>query len=399
MGLIILILLVIFIVIIDKKVYSTIYTPSIMLSVPFIIICILYDLYSDKLGFLPLNYDVLFIWVFGLFFFWVTGLFVNKIVTSKDKFPVDIYNSENKIVINRYNTKFLNFVFLLSIILLFTLNQAYNIYIVSGGYEAEEYLGKGIQGHLVVIVRFFSIISFLSLFSGQGKVNKFKNLFIILISLSLSVLYGTKSGILILILSYYFSWAIFYNKKISIFHILLAVALGFGIFFLSYSLLFGRLASLDFIWEHMIMYYVSGTASMNAYFSGKGDIGIDSEMLFRSFYNIVYLVSGDSDLIQNVISDEWTFIGNGTVINVKTFFGTIYLYGGLWYGIFSIIVFSFFSHLLLKLVINTKDIFTVALYVFILSTFCFGWFDFYLNTLAVYEYIGIVFFVNLLKKY
>src|SRR5690606_27382416 len=62
MGLLLLILSTTAIVFLDKKIYGTFYTPSIILSVPFLVICILYDLNADLLGFTALNYDVLYIW-------------------------------------------------------------------------------------------------------------------------------------------------------------------------------------------------------------------------------------------------------------------------------------------------------------------------------------------------
>src|SRR5690606_30030269 len=227
-----------------------------------------------------------------------------------------------------------------------TLREAYNIYLAVGGEGVEEYLGSGIQGHLINILKFVSILSFLSLFIKLSKLSKVKNVFIILVSVALSVMYGTKSGILILLISYYLAWSLFFNKKIKVIHILIGLVVGFLVFLLSYSLLFGRLADFDFIFEHMVMYYVSGIASMNAYFITNGPIGIEPELIFRSYFNILNLITGNSENVKNVISDEWTYVGNGTSLNVKTFFGTIYLYGGLYIGIVAVIIFSLFVHYL-----------------------------------------------------
>jgi len=114
MGLLLLILSTTAIVFLDKKIYGTFYTPSIILSVPFLVICILYDLNADLLGFTALNYDVLYIWVFGLFFFWITGVVttvsmpVKRYIVSKEEKQKDIYF---------YGKNLTNFSFLLACIL------------------------------------------------------------------------------------------------------------------------------------------------------------------------------------------------------------------------------------------------------------------------------------------
>lgn len=396
MGLIILIFVVILIYFLEKRIYKTIYTPSIMLGGPFLVICILYNFYYENLGYYPLNYDVLYIWIFGLILFFSMGCITTLIVGQKNRQSAGslILTANDSLLV--FNKGLLNVVFACSIIAILVLRQAYSIFVTSGPDEVENYLGKGIQGHLVVSIKFFSIASFISLFLPISKINKLKNAFIVFMSIALSLLYGTKSGVLILIVGYYLIWVIYFNKKIKVTHILLAISLGFGIFYLSYSVLFGRLAPIDFIWQHMVMYYVSGTASMSVYFSNHNPSGVEPEMIFRSFYNTVNLLTGNSEDIKGVISDKWTVIGPGAMVNVKTFFGTIYLYGGLGGGIVAVIIFSFLSYISLYWVQKgSKNIFNICLYVYLISTFCFGWFDFYLNTIALIEYMAITFLFGL----
>lgn len=400
MVLLILILLVGCVYYLEKKIYGTVYTPCIMLGIPFLMICLLYDQYSNDLGYYPLNYNVLYIWIFGLVLFFSVGLVTTLVLEKGGIKNKQILASEiaHKSLI-QFNKGLINIIFVCALLSIFVLKQAYSIFITAGPDEVEKYLSGGIQGHLVVSLKFFSITSFISLFMPISRISRFKNVFIVIIALSLCLLYGTKSGVLILIVTYYLAWAIYFNKKIKIVHIVLAVALGFGIFFLSYSVLFGKWAPLDFIWQHMVKYYVAGTASMSVYFSNYNPAGIEPEMLFRPFYNIIFLLTGNSQNIKDVISNEWTVIGTGpgTVVNVKTFFGTIYLYGGIKGGILAIVIFSFLSYFCLHLVQKgVKNVLIICLYVYILSTFCFGWFDFYLNTLALIEYVAFTFLFGLL---
>ena len=159
-------------------------------------------------------------------------------------------------------------------------------------------------------------------------------------------------------------------------------------------MVFGRLAPVDFIWNHMILYYVSGTGGMNVYFTGGKPVGIEPDLLFRFFFNVFYTLTGNSHEVKTVISEEWTFIGIGNPINVKTFFGTIYLYGGEIVGILAIVFFSFLIHIIFKL--RKSNFLLLILYVFMLSMLCFGWFDFYFNTVAFYESIFLIFIFNAL---
>ena len=197
MGLIVLIIEVFLIVLLDKKLYKTYYTPSIMLSVPFVLICLLYDLNSTRLGLVPLNYDVLFIWVFGLFFFWLTGIIAFALVPGK---PRILSISENMYELEKVSRKLLGFSFFLAIILTYFLYKAYTLYITQGGEAAEGFLGTGVHAHLVNYLKLLSIIAFLALFKKDHLFAKLRNVYIIFISLAISVMYGTKSGILLLFL-------------------------------------------------------------------------------------------------------------------------------------------------------------------------------------------------------
>lgn len=389
MGLVILIILVIFITIIDKKIYGTYYTPSVMLSFPFLLICILYDLNAENLGFYPLNYNVLFIWVFGIIIFWLTGIFTNLIIKVKANSGVKI---DRKKEIYFYSNKIVNFSFIVSLILSYYLINAFQLYNSSGGDAVEEYLGGGFQGHLIIVLKLVSTLSFISLLGKGNKIFKLKNLYVVCVALSLAVLYATKSGVLILLLSYFFSWILFFNKKIKILYVAIFFGLGFGIFYVSYSMVFGYLAPVDFIWSHMIMYYVSGTAGMNAYFSQTNIVGVDPELLYRYFFNLFYTITGNQSEVKTVISDLWTNIGNGYTINVKTFFGTIYVYGGEVLGTMTVIYFSFITHLVFKL--SKINFMALVLYTHLLAMLCFGWFDLYFNSVLFYESIIIAFILS-----
>lgn len=232
---------------------------------------------------------------------------------------------------------------MLGLFLCFFLYKAYSIYMSQGSDASELYLSGGIQAHLFAIFNVFAILSVLVLsFRRMNKVNFVLNSFIIFVSICYVLLYSTKSAILYLFLSFFIAGAIYYNRKIKLFQIVFILLFGFLTFFISYSLIFERLADLDFLINHISIYYFSGVGSLSAYIENHYQVGLDPYLLFRPIENIVNILNGDP--LKNTISSEWTYMGGGTYTNVKSFFGTIYLYGGLYWGIFTVLVYSFVVH-------------------------------------------------------
>jgi hypothetical protein len=86
-------------------------------------------------------------------------------------------------------------------------------------------------------------------------------------------------------------------------------------------------------------------------------------------------------------------------VNVRTFFGTIYVYGGLVKGIlfaagsgfiiYSLKVYTFFAR---------KIIFMVLFSIFISALFL-GWFDFYFNKLFFYEVTVYAFLLVMIERF
>ncbi|MFV0230408.1 oligosaccharide repeat unit polymerase [Empedobacter falsenii] len=382
---------------IDKKIYKSYYTPTFFLSIPFFIIVLLYLIFSDRLGYKTLNYDVLLIWIFGLFFFWISGLFT-FIITQNKKNNFQ-YQSIDIARLKAFNKKSVNFTIMISFVILFYCYNGYKIYISSGGDATEKYLGSGLIAHLSIIYKFLAILSFLVIRFKGDKILFIKNLFIIVVSILLSFLYATKSGILLLLLGFIFSRILYFNIKIKIWHVLLLLCFSYLVFLISYSVSFGFQAPFEFINNHILIYYVSGVASMSAYFSDPShSIGLDKELLFRPLFNYIYVFSGNPENVKVAFSDIWTDIGNDTRINVKTIFGTTYLYGGLLIGILSTFIYSFITYNFFFLALK-KNIIGIVFYSQIISMLIFGWFDIMFNTVMFYESLFLSLILVFLTKH
>ncbi len=161
-------------------------------------------------------------------------------------------------------------------------------------------------------------------------------------------------------------------------------SIGFGAFFISYSLILDMRLHLTFIIHHALFYLTSSFSGLSYYIQHNLPTGISLDMLFMPIVNLYNKLSGQPT--QDILSQLWTPVGVGQSSNVKTFFGTIYIYGGIWGGIFTTIIWSFLCHLLFILS-RKKNIFFFITYIIFLTSLLFGWFDLYLNTIAFYEFL------------
>lgn len=366
----------------DRKIYGTYYTPTIFLGIPYYLILLTSICTNNYLGFYDIYFPSLYIWGIGLFFFWITGLILSTIILKKtivEKYPFKFSISEN-------TEKIILFISVITAIVSnINVFRGYRIFGEFGGEDFEAYLGNGLTAHIAVFLRFLSVFSFIYIsFSNGKKLKALCHLFVIISALLFCIAYTTKSSLLITLLSGIIARLAIRNKKIKIKWIFPIIVLALGVFFISYSLIFGYAAPLDFIIHHALFYLTSSISGLSYYIQHNLPTGISLDILFMPIVNLYNKLSGQPT--QDIISQLWTPVGVGQSSNVKTFFGTIYIYGGIWGGIFTTIIWSFLCHLLFILS-RKKNIFFFITYIIFLASLLFGWFDLYLNTIAFYEFL------------
>lgn len=175
-----------------------------------------------------------------------------------------------------------------------------------------------------------------------------------------------------------------YGIKFRIKYIIYLLLLAFLIFYLSYSLIFGYWAPLDFILNHILFYFTSSFASFSSYLRHGYPMGVNLEFLFMPIVNTYNKIVGIP--LNEVISELWTQVGPDSYSNVKTFFGTIFIYGGYIGGIFTSFVWGVVVYLSFILFYKGYWFFAANTCLMLIALF-FGWFDLYFNTFAYYEYM------------
>jgi hypothetical protein len=378
---------------IDKSYYKTILTPFQIIAYPFIIILTVYLFVQKKMGYYVLDHRAILYWIIGLFLMWMPGMLIpilikNKIKTNVNVSSINSYDFSNIMSLIVYIT--LPFVVLKFIKALILFHGFTNI-----GYDNFiAYFGSGLAGHIMTLY----IIVFIYLLTFSALKSKL-NIITLLIIFSSFFLYQVKSWIFIPIISALICRLYLNRIKLNLKFYLYLVFVSFFIFVSVYIFSFRRDVELSFssiisfytdstqfLFRHSLSYCFSGILGLSGHLDQNMPFGIDKSLLFNNLKNI-YFFMFDRDEIRSAVTKFFVRIGQEAyeTSNVKTFFGTIYIFGGPLFG--SVYIFLCGLILYLKLIVLRyfNNPFFLILYSFFLSALFFGWFDFYYNGLTYIE--------------
>lgn len=397
--LVLLIVEVIVLIAIDQKIWGTYFTPITFLSVPFVIVLVGAMLFAEPLGFVAVHFKAIIVWIVGLFVFWLPGFFIGaakvKLVGLKE------YSFE-KLGSQINNLKLLtNISWILIAIVFFRIYSLSRIFDI-GSSDFSIALGQGVPAHCAFALRF--IVIFFIATVHKKKKSIWVLIFLILFS---SLIYGAKSWLLIPIIGGLFTRIIVSKKKIkiSVFKIVIVFLGVFAVFFSTYYVsVLPAVGSdmnryLDFVLNHIARYFFAGIMSFSEYLRLEGEVGIDPNYIYGSPINIINVLTRQE--LRQTTSDLWNIItNNGFPSNVKTMFGSIYIYAGVSRGILSVFFFGSLYYTLLAIILFKRNVILVAIYAFIISILIFGWFEMYFQLLAFYELpvMGFIIYVFTKKR-
>lgn len=364
----------------DRILYGTFLTPTIILSVPYLLIVLIAILLGPSIGFLPFYYPSLWVWIIGLPIFWLPGLILATGILNK----THIYNYPYGENINSQLDKIIHrlsyvFIFILTFELIRISRSAA---IGSDAFEAA--FGGGISGHSLLISRFLFIC----------LIVRFKKAYILSICILLLffILYGVKGWIFIPILSGILIRILLKKTKFSLFLVSKILIIGLVVFYIVYRIAIGPSMLFSFVFSHFMTYLFSGVLGLSEYIRLHGETGIDPPTIINPLINIYNHFLGGGELYQ--YKDILTYIGVDSYTNTKTFFGTVYIYSGALWGILFSFIIGLLSYSFLILSIKTKNTICLVIYGTFLTMFFFGWFDSYTGNLFFYEFptFGLLFF-------
>lgn len=383
----------------DWKLWGTLFTPVIVLAWPFMILLMMDCLYMESnYKSFKLNENVLIVWIIGLLCFWLPGVLI-KLLFKKIKVDnVQLQSYSEEISISRYKLRLLFCIAYPLIILVaykvytFLVQFDFNI----GDEDFQQNLGSGFIGHSILLLTLISI--FLIIFFNK-EYYKIHQVLIIIVTLILSILYGVKSWIIIPLISAFLGRLLLKKTKFGLKHVLVVV-LPFFVFWLIYQISFGfNAGSNEYIFGHMEDYLLAGPIGLSEHFNQGFPIGSNPEYAFTPINNIFRFLFRENSI--SPISVYFLSIPTGFETNVKTFFGTLYIYGGYSYTLTSFVFgILFYLYLLVFCYASRLQIapFITTLYVFMLGLLFMGWFEVYVIHLSFYEAPIWIFLLYLLFK-
>lgn len=380
---------VVLLTLLEKKQWGHLMTPLNLLAWPFTISVVSIIIYREIVPDIPpFYYPSLIIWMLGLLLFEIPSFFISYKMPKafkEKKFDISIsYNDDHY--------KILKLLAYLIIIISISKLRSLAGSIDSFGTDefSEEYRSSSIFAHLSVVL---SCIFSFAIYKADSK---HKSAYIIIIG-SLIGMYaiGTKSWIIAPMLIGYYSRLMTGKNSISLKTVIFPVILVFLIFFLSYylSMLYAKDREMSqdfiiFIGNHFMDYFCSGALTL----------GIDiqegilepqkTEALFGPILNFFNMITGKTYV--DVVNPVFIDIGALGSSNIRTFFGTIYVYSrSPLLTIVMTIFFSIYTNIIYSKARSSKSIYILLANNTNLAFLTLGFFDFYWLTLACYEMIVI----------
>lgn len=365
---------------VEMKAWKTLYTPLIFLMLPYTVILLITILVSGNMNFVEFYYPSIFLWSVGLLIFAIPSFGLAFIA---QKHNVDFSSRLQEPQMPRLLGCLSLFLIVLFIVRLKTMLGGGEV--VGSEEFGEKFCGFGFWGHLRQLSMPLLIVA---IYFVDSK-NKWLWLIIIPI-LVINFLYLVKGWIIIPCLAG-LSLRLFLGKTKLRLSLLFSIILGALLVFLGTYILILAISRdrevngeiLSFIVGHFIHYLTSGTLGLSSdALAGFPDSG-SFENLWIPIINIINVVSGQGELMSPI---NPLYYNTGlNLTNVRTFFGTIYIYSSYLEFVVYILLSSAMMYLLKLSTMKWQNIYMYVIYFFECGLLSMGWFEFYYFHLAAFE--------------
>lgn len=367
----------------ELKAWKTIYTPLNFLMLPYVVILVLSIILSGKFGFVEFYYPSILFWSVGLLLFSIPSFFFAFITQKADK---RCYNGVIR------ECKIPQFLVWLSVALcLLFVYRTYSFlgstsfYIGSDDFGLS-YAGQGFWGHLRIVTLPLLIMAIYFV----DKSNPWLWI-IILMFFFVGILYNVKGWIIIPVVAGMAMRLYTGKSKLKLSFFLYLLTGGLLIFLLAYLVLPMIAANkeevtsemLTFVFEHFSHYLVSGTYGLSIDMQlGYPDSG-DFEILWAPIVNMINVITGNGELVLPI--NPYYFHSGINLTNVRTFFGTLFIYTNYWQFIWYTLLSSSIMYMLKLITVKWNNVYIYVIYFFECGLLAMGWFEFYYFHLVVFE--------------
>ena len=366
----------------EYRAWRTIYTPLCALMLPYVGVLLITIAIPADFGFVRFNYESIYVWILGLPLFALPSY---GFATLMRHYNLPVYSTIEDEE-GGFSKALLVLGALLAGVLLLKLYQTFShgFYLFGTEDFAEEFSGHGVWAHLRGM-----IIPILILALYYVKRSDFLLWGLIILMLVIQFSYMVKGAIIITVVSALMMKL--YTGKI---HLSLTLALSVVagavlVFYLIYMVipLLGNdgeanMSLVEFIARHFVHYFTSGTLG----WSYDLDQGVpdrnDFSYVVAPFVNIWNAIHG-YETISPVNPIYWNT--GITYTNVRTFFGTLYIYTTpLSFATYTLVA-SSFIYFWKMLATMTRNIYIYTILFYYTGLMAMGWFEFYMFHLSAIE--------------
>ena len=380
--------------VLEYRAWRTFYTPLCVLMLPYTFVLLVTICISGNFGYVAFNYESIWVWIYGLPLFALPSYAIATLVNQGDR-PLDCRHlsgsrtcppdsSQNPIP--PLLLAIGGVVILLLFVKLYTTLSA-GFFIFGTDDFADEFSGHGLWAHIRTLLIPLLILMLYQVDKGC------RWLWIpIILMLTLQFVNMVKGTIVIPIFAALLMRLYTGKTKMNLKLILIVIGMGVLVFFLIYIVIpiMGNGSEADmklvqFVGEHIVHYFTSGTMGWSFDLDQNMPDRKDFEYIVAPIVNIVHSIRGE-ELVSVVNRHYWcTGTDVTTLTNVRTFFGTLFIYSDAWQFITYTLCLSTFIYAWKAAALIKRNIYINIILFYYCGLLAMGWFEFYFFHLDAIE--------------
>ena len=391
---------------VEYRAWKTFYTPLCTLMLPYTFVLLVTIAIAGNFGYVPFNYDSIWVWIYGLPLFALPSYAFASLMRNVEcgmwnENSLSAGNAEASVFGSRKGTNLIPhstfhfpriLLIICGIVILLLFAKLYttlsgSLFLFGTDEFADDFSGHGIWAHIRTLLIPLIILMFYQV--GKGC----RWLWIpILLMLILQFVNMVKGTIVIPIFAALLMRLYTGKTRMSLRLILTMIGLGVLVFFLIYIVIpiMGNGSAADmklvqFVGEHIVHYFTSGTMGWSFDIDQNMPDRKDFEYIVAPFVNIVRAIKGE-ELVSVVNRFYWcTGTDVTTLTNVRTFFGTLYIYSDAWQFITYTLFLSTFIYAWKVATIFRQSVYLDIILFYYCGLLMMGWFEFYFFHLDTIE--------------
>ena len=342
---------------VEYRAWKTLYTPLCALMLPYTFVLLVTVCIAGNFGYVAFNYESLWVWIYGLPLFALPSYAFAAIISRKvenEKTPTsDISLTSHLSPLTSKFPPVLLFICAIVVLMLFAklyTTLSAGLFLFGTDEFADEFSGHGLWAHIRTLLIPLIILMFYQV--GKGCRWLWIPIALMLILQFVNMVKGTI--------------------VIPIFAALL-------------MRLYTGMKLVQFVAEHIVHYFTSGTMGWSFDIDQNMPDRKDFEYIVAPVVNIVHAIKGE-ELVSVVNRYYWcTGTDVATLTNVRTFFGTLFIYSDAWQFITYTLFLSTFIYAWKVATILRPSVYLNIILFYYCGLLMMGWFEFYFFHLDAIE--------------